>query len=293
MKEKTKGLVFNLVLYTAALGAGIAAFAAIDDVFLAEAALTLTGTLVIFAVTCVIPDTSLYDPYWSVAPPVMIIAAMIKYRLAGPNAVLTLAVVLIWSVRLTANWAITYKGLRREDWRYRIYREKLGRAGFFFVNLFGLQLVPTIAVYAGLVAAFFTVMSPGFTPLITPGLAVSVAGTVIEYIADTSIHGFLREGSGTTCDVSLWKYSRHPNYLGEITFWTGIFLSFLAVRPDIWYYGLGFLLIVAIFLFISIPMMEKHNAERRPDYAAYKERTPVLIPFRIKKAEGPDGDFQE
>ena len=62
-----------------------------------------------------------------------------------------------------------------------------------------------------------------------------------------------------------------------MTFWTGILLAFLGVCPEIWYYGLGFILIIALFLFISIPIMEKHNEERRTDYAQYKKRTSVLL----------------
>ena len=276
---KTKGLIANLALYIAAFAIGTVPFAFVDNIFLAAALFTLTATLVIFIVTCFIPDTSLYDPYWSVAPPVILIASMIKYRLFSVNAILLLAVVVIWAVRLTGNWAVTYKGLCREDWRYAMYRKKYGKFMFGVVNFVGLQYVPTIVVYAGLVGALFVIQKEGFDPLIIIGLAVMLAGVLLEFLADTSIHRFLREHKGErrTCDVSIWKYSRHPNYLGEMTFWIGIFIAFVLLWPEIWYYGLGFLLIIALFLSVSIPMMEKHNLERRPDYAEYKKRTSMLL----------------
>ena len=278
-REKRAGIFLNLLLYSVALAAGLIAFARFEELFLAEAALTLTATLVIFAVTCFVPDTSLYDPYWSVAPVAMLLAAMVRYRLWSPNAVLMFLCVCVWAVRLTGNWAVTYKGIGHEDWRYRAYRERFGKAGFFLINLVGLQMVPTIVVYFGLIGAFFVLESSGFSPWILPGLAVMLAATVLEFISDRAVHRFLRENPGTcrTCDVSVWKYSRHPNYLGEMSFWFGIFLAFVGVRPDIWYMGLGFLPIHILFLTASIPMMEKHNAERRSDYAEYQSRTSVLF----------------
>lgn len=279
MTEKTKGLLVNTVLYLAAFAVGYIPFSLIGNLFLAEAAFTAAATAVIFIVTCVYPDTSLYDPYWSVAPPVMLLLAMVKYHYWNLNAVLMLCVILVWAVRLTRNWYLTYHGLGHEDWRYAMYRQRLSKTGFFFINLVGLQYVPTIVVYAGMVGAFFVIQEPVFTIWIIPGLLIMLAGVVLEYTADTSIHQFLRDHKGEhrTCNISVWKYSRHPNYLGEMTFWTGIFIAFLGVCPGLWYYGLGFLLIILLFLFVSIPMMEKHNLERRADYAAYQERTSMLL----------------
>ena len=285
MSEKTKGLLFNLLLYAAAFAVGAIPFALIDDLLLAEAAFTATATMVIFLVTCYIPDTSLYDPYWSVAPVVMLLSAMVKYRLFSPNAILFFAAVCLWAIRLTGNWALTYKGLLHEDWRYRQYREKCSKVGFFFINFAGLQFIPTVVVYLGLVGGFGVIRTEGFSPLILIGLAVMLTGVWLELISDRAIHRFLRAhaGEGRTCDASIWRWSRHPNYLGELTFWGGIYLAYLLSGAGKWYLGLGFLAIYALFFSVSIPMMEKHNLARRADYAAYRARTSVLLPLPRKK----------
>ncbi|MBO7369050.1 MAG: DUF1295 domain-containing protein [Clostridia bacterium] len=285
MKEKTKGLLVNLLIYLLAFGVGLIPFIFTENIFLAEAYFTLSATFVIYVITFFYPDTSIYDPYWSVAPPVMLLIAMIKYGYWSMNAILLFAGVCIWALRLTINWAITYKGLGHEDWRYANFRKKHNKFVFEIINFFGLQYVPTIVVYAGLVGAFFVLESTEFAPLMLIGIAIMILGSALEYFADTAIHAFLRENKGSmrTCDVAIWKYSRHPNYLGEMTFWVGVFVAFLAVRPDIWYYGLGFLLIELLFMTVSIPMMEKHNLERRPDYVEYKEKTSMLIPLPPKK----------
>ena len=285
MSKKAAGLLINLGLYAVAFAAGLVPFIFIGNLLLAEAAFTGIATLVIYVTTCFVPDTSLYDPYWSVAPPVMLLAAMIKHGLFSANALILLCAVTVWSIRLTVNWAVTYKGLLNEDWRYRSYREKYGKLTFALINFIGLQYVPTIVVYAGLIGAFFIIQTTGFSIMLMPGIAVMLLGVALEFFSDRAIHRFLRENKGTrkTCDISVWKYSRHPNYLGEMTFWTGIFFAFLGVRPDIWYYGLGFLLIIALFLTVSIPLMEKHNMERREDYPDYKARTSVLLLLPPKK----------
>jgi steroid 5-alpha reductase family enzyme len=80
----------------------------------------------------------------------------------------------------------------------------------------------------------------------------------------------------------VWRYSRHPNYLGEASFWWGLFFIGLgADEPGKWWWtGVGALAITAMLLFASIPMMEKRQLERRPEtYAAYKARVPSPLLF--------------
>ncbi|MBR6050287.1 MAG: DUF1295 domain-containing protein [Clostridia bacterium] len=285
MNEKTKGVIIDIIVYISAFAVGAVPFMFIENIFAATAAFTATATLVVFIASCIYSDVSIYDPYWSVAPPVMLIADMIKYKLWNVNSIILLAVVIIWATRLTANWLITYKGLGREDWRYAQYREKFNAPMFHFISFVGLHFVPTIVVYAGLVGGIFAMQEEKFSIPSLIGLFVMLAAVNLENISDSAIHRFLKEHEGErrTCDVSVWKYSRHPNYLGEMSFWTGMYIFFVAIRPDIWYYGLGFLSIIALFLFVSIPMMEKHNAERRVDYAEYKAKTSMLLLLPRKK----------
>ena len=279
MTEKTKGLLYDLVLYAAAFALGLIPFHMAQKMLWAELWLTLTATAVIFLASCVHSDTSLYDPYWSVAPPVMLLAAMIRYGYRSACALIMFAAVLVWAVRLTGNWAYTFRGMRREDWRYAGYRERLAPVPFALLNLFGFQLMPTLVTYAGTVGALFVLQLDAFAPLMLAGVAVMLGGTVLELVSDISIHRFLEESPGTrlTCRRFVWKYSRHPNYLGEMLFWFGIFLAHGALDPRHWYRGLGFLPIVAVFLFASIPMMERHNAERREDYEEYRSVTSPLF----------------
>ena len=286
--EYRKGLLIDAVSYLIAFGLGMIPFVLINDVFSAAAAFTATATVVIYVFTVVYADVSIYDPYWSVAPPVIIAAVIIKYRFYNVNAFVLFGLILIWAIRLTANWLYTYKGLGHEDWRYKMYRDKYPPFLFQLISFFGLQFVPTIVVYLGLTGALFSIQQSGFSPFSAIGGAVMIFAVILELVADRAIHGFLKEhkGEGKTCRVSVWRYSRHPNYLGEMSFWSGIYIYFAALCPEIWYKGLGFLTIIVLFLFVSIPMMEKHNMSRRIDYAEYKAETSMLLllPPKKKKA---------
>ena len=280
-KEKIRGFLLDLMVY---LGAFIVAgipFRQIDDPFLATAVFTATATLIIFIVSVFLSDVSVYDPYWSVAPPAMLLANIQKYRLTNVNAVLLLILVSIWSLRLTVNWYITYKGIGCEDWRYAQYRKRLSPLPFQLISFFGLHFVPTVVVYGGMVSALYAMREERFALLSLAGVVIMLAAVALEHVSDWTIHRFLREHGQEkrTCNVSVWSRSRHPNYLGEMLFWTGMYVYFVALCPQIWYKGLGFLSIIALFLLVSIPMMEKHNLERRPDYARYRERTPMLVPL--------------
>lgn len=283
--DKTKGLIFNLAVYLGAFLIALIPFFQIQSLLFSELAFTVTATVIIYIISFLISDTSLYDPYWSVAPPVMIILAMIRWNYFFINGNLLLIAVLVWSVRLTLNWANTYKGIGHEDWRYADFRNRLKKIPFEFLNFFGFMLMPTLVTYAGLIAAFYIISDNRQSASIHFGILIMLLGVFLEHLSDKAIHEFLKNnrGSGLTCREGLWKFSRHPNYLGEMTFWTGIFISYYSISPDRWIIGLGFLLIIAVFVFASIPLMEAHNLKRRSDYAEYMQETSVLIPMPPKE----------
>jgi steroid 5-alpha reductase family enzyme len=77
----------------------------------------------------------------------------------------------------------------------------------------------------------------------------------------------------------LWRFSRHPNYFGEILFWRGLYVFGLAADPSWWWTIIGSLGITLMFFFVSLPLIEGRQAERRPDYAKYARQVSVLVPW--------------
>ncbi|MDD5017054.1 MAG: DUF1295 domain-containing protein, partial [Eubacteriales bacterium] len=75
----------------------------------------------------------------------------------------------------------------------------------------------------------------------------------------------------------LWRYSRHPNYLGEVLFWWGVWVIQMSVLPALWWTIFAPTAMTLLFLFISIPMMEKRLLASKEGYAAYKKSTSMLL----------------
>ncbi|MDP3720991.1 MAG: DUF1295 domain-containing protein [Anaerolineaceae bacterium] len=113
---------------------------------------------------------------------------------------------------------------------------------------------------------------------------ISVIGVSLETIADRQMQDFRRKNLGKSAMIreGLWKYSRHPNYLGEILMWWGVYLVCLASSPSAWMLGLGALLNTALFLFISIPLAEKRLAKYKEGFSEYQKQTRMLLPFPKK-----------
>ena len=76
---------------------------------------------------------------------------------------------------------------------------------------------------------------------------------------------------GEFLKTGVWSWSRHPNYLGEMGFWWGLWLFGVAAAPAFWWTVVGPLGITLMFVFVSLPMIETRMKERRPAYAEYAD----------------------
>jgi steroid 5-alpha reductase family enzyme len=281
---KRRSLAVVVAAYLVAGAAAWATTALLDAPPLLEAlAADVAATLVIWALSQALRNASLYDPYWSVAPPVIAIAWAAGGDGDTARAALVCGLVVAWGVRLTLNWATGWGGLGHEDWRYRKLRaDTRGRLPFWVVNLGGIQLMPTLLVFAGMLAVFPAVTkgAHGFGPLDAVAFVVTAAAIVTEATADLQLRAFTRDPAhrGAIADRGLWAVSRHPNYLGQIGFWWGLWLFALAADASWWWTVVGPLAMVALFVAVSVPMMDERSLERRPGYAEHMSAVPALIP---------------
>jgi steroid 5-alpha reductase family enzyme len=90
------------------------------------------------------------------------------------------------------------------------------------------------------------------------------------FASDSSNHG-------TTMRSGFWKFSRHPNYLGEISFWLGLFLMAVAGgNYPVWLFICP-LSMYLMFALVTCKMMDDRSLERRSDYAEYMQKTSQLF----------------
>jgi steroid 5-alpha reductase family enzyme len=263
-----------------------ASLVGISSPYLALAVGYALATVVIFATSCITGNGSMFDAYWSVIPPVGAVwLATQASGVDGTRTALVLVVVMVWGVRLTANWARGWPGLHHEDWRYldMYAKAKVPRA---VVSLLGVHLFPTVQLWLGSLPLVVALARTGNAvgPLDLVATVVGVGGALLELIADEQMRAFAKvKQPGQVMDRGLWRYSRHPNYLGEIMFWLSLYLFALAVGVGYWWTGIGVVAMVAMFLGASIPMLDDRSSARRPEFAEYRRRTSALIPRPPKR----------
>ncbi|MFT4199808.1 DUF1295 domain-containing protein [Gordonia sp. (in: high G+C Gram-positive bacteria)] len=249
------------------------------------------ATLLIFVASRLHANSSFYDAYWSVLPPYLALYWWIAggQGIGDVRAWLILIVIVLWAVRLTGNWVYSFPGLHHEDWRYPMIRQQAGRHGTA-ADLVAIHLIPTFQVFLGLLPVYVALVRParGIGWLDWLALVVGLGAVALELVADTQMHRFVRTRQpGQVMDQGLWGRSRHPNYLGEIGFWFSLALFGISASPhDWWWLPVGTLLMIAMFLGASIPMMEKRSLERRPTYQDVIDRVPKLVPGVRRRTSG-------
>ena len=244
------------------------------------AAADVAATLVIFAFARAHDNSSFYDAYWSVAPPLLLAFWWWVYGGFDVRVAVAALLVLLWAIRLTHNWARGWQGLSHIDWRYVDLK---ANTGFFYplVDLFGIQLLPTVLVFVGCLPLWLMLRAEAtaFGALDLVWIVVGYGALWLEYRADNVLRDFRLDPAnrGQVLRHDVWGWCRHPNYVGELGFWLALGLAGLTATGE-WLNGLGFLLMLALFLGISIPMIDKRQLANKPDYVAYKRDVPALIP---------------
>ena len=128
-KSKATALLWCFLAYAVA---GIAAYLFAGTVWwgsrhplaLAFAA-DIVGTVIIFIFSVIFNNSSLYDPYWSVAPVGIALVMILHPMSLGGGEIRTVilfALIVVWGVRLTGNFLVGWSGIDHEDWRCRYTR---------------------------------------------------------------------------------------------------------------------------------------------------------------------------
>lgn len=184
------------------------------------------------------------------------------------GSLILLIAVLIWAIRLGGFLFIRIRKQKKDD-RFDTMRNS-------FFKFLGFWLLQGITVWIVLIPA---ILFEG--NYYVAGLAIWFIGLLIESFADAQKFAFKKnvKNKSEFIQSGLWKYSRHPNYFGEILCWIGIY-----VFAGVWLWGLiSPLYIILLLLFVSgIPLLEK-KADKKwgkdKDYQKYKKETSILIPW--------------
>ncbi|MDB3899656.1 DUF1295 domain-containing protein [Luminiphilus sp.] len=283
---KLTGLLHIIFAYIVTLGVAWGALEVLDEsplwnMFWAD----IAATVAIFVFSRLYKNSSFYDAYWSVIPPLMALYWTMAATAQGIDMTrvwLVVILVWLWGVRLTANWATFWPGLEHEDWRYGPIKTNAGKwnalADFSAIHLF-----PTVIVFAACLPIYAAVAMDArpLNALDYLAAAVTLIAILIELVSDIQLHRFLTHRKpGEIMKTGLWALSRHPNYFGEWLFWAGLALFGLAAVPSAcWWVLPGAIAMLVMFLVASIPMIDKRSVERRPEYQAHMARVSGFVPW--------------
>jgi len=203
---------------------------------------------------------------------------------SGTRGILVGSLVSVWGLRL--GWHIHARNRgKAEDYRYLAWRREWGR-WFYLRSYAQVYLLQGVLLFliALPVLIINRVEGKTFGFLNGIGVCVWLFGFLFESVGDAELARFVNDplNRGKIMQSGLWRYTRHPNYFGEVAQWWGIWLAALGV-PGSWFAIIGPLTISILILKVSgIPMLEKKMAEN-PDFAEYKRRTSVFLPWFPKR----------
>ncbi|MEM7666222.1 MAG: DUF1295 domain-containing protein [Pseudomonadota bacterium] len=198
------------------------------------------------------------------------------------RAIVIAAMVAIWCIRLGTFLYIRIKAKGGSDSRF----EKIKKRPTRFLAAWTLQALWVILTASAAIIAITTTERAPIGAFFWVGAAIWAAGITIEAVADAQKSKFKADPSneGDFIDVGLWKWSRHPNYFGEITLWTGILIMAIPVLSGVsWLAVISPIFVALLLTKISGINLQEEQAKERwgddPEYQKYRENTPVLIPM--------------
>lgn len=244
--------------------------------------------IVLWAISIALKDPSFVDAWWALGVVVLVGATYAQLPAHTPHAVALCVLGAAWGLRLGLYllWRWRKHGADR---RYAKLAEQaqqrgLGFAAFSLLWVFApqwlLQFVMALPVMLGQLGA-----PRDLGALAMAGVAIAAFGILYEAIADAQLAAFKANAanSGKLMDRGLWRYSRHPNYFGEMCAWCGMYAIACETPLGVWSLPGPLLLTFLLTRVSGAPTTEPHLKQTRSGYEAYKARTSAFIPLPPKR----------
>lgn len=244
--------------------------------YLESALVLLVFMLLVFLVAIVRRDNSIADVAWGIG--FIILAWWMHFFHRHPFSLPVAAMVSIWGVRLALYLLQRNLASGREDWRYTSWRRQW--EGKVILNsLFRVFLLQGFLLWIIAFPIFQQSTIATVTGLQIAGILLWTVGFLWEAVADWQLAHFKKQpgNKGKIMNRGLWRFSRHPNYFGEILVWWG--LAFFVLPYGNWWACLASPLTITWLLasVSGVPLLESKYAEN-PDFQHYRQTTNALIP---------------
>jgi steroid 5-alpha reductase family enzyme len=233
-----------------------------------------------FIVSLIKRRNDVADVFWGIGFILVAWTAFFASRNFNYHSILVNLLVTIWGVRLALHISLRNRG-KGEDFRYKAWRESWGKT-FFIRSYFQVFILQGFLLFLiSIPIVFVNARNIEFNLFSVVGIIIWTIGFAFEAIGDYQLLQFTKNpaNKGKIIQNGLWKYTRHPNYFGEVTLWWGIFCFALP-------FGFSTILspitITLLILFVSgIPMLER-KYENNAEFTEYKKRTSAFFPMPSK-----------
>jgi steroid 5-alpha reductase family enzyme len=254
-----------------------------EFILYSSAAIFLYMTCV-FVLALLKKDNSIVDVAWGTG---FLLVALLTFFMDSAftfRSALVTGLVIFWGSRLALHIYFRNRG-KGEDFRYAKWRKEWGKT-FVWRSYFQIFMLQGLLL---LIIAYPIILvnqseEGGFTALDIAGMAVWMVGFFFEAVGDYQLRAFKKnpENRGKIISRGLWRYTRHPNYFGEVTCWWGIFLIALSIEWG-WTAVISPLAITFLLLRVSgVTMLEK-KYEGNQAYEEYARKTSPFIPWFPKR----------
>ncbi len=240
-----------------------------------------------YLVSLVIKRQDIADVLWGAGCIVIVLTSLSTVQSVTLRALVMSFLVIVWGGRLSTRIFLKNRG-KPEDFRYRKWREEWGRS-FAMRSYFQVFILQGILMFVILTPVLYVIAKQyeeGIFFLDVLGALIWLTGFIIESVADYQLDSFKHKkyNRGQIIQTGLWRYSRHPNYFGEVLMWWGLYCMALSV-PGGWYTIVGPVAITFLILKVSgIPLIEEHYRNNEK-YQEYSKRTSSFIPMPPGKKE--------
>ncbi len=232
-----------------------------------------------FVISLLIKRNDIADIAWGLGFISVVIFLFITQAQTLQSSIVYLLTI-IWGIRLAIHIGVRTKG-KPEDFRYKKWRDEWGK---YFVLRSYLQVYLLQGFFMWIISVPIIVVSMAKNQPISPfmfvGLIIWLIGFAFESIGDYQLMQFIKhkQNKSDIMQTGLWKYTRHPNYFGEVLVWWGIFIMVLPLQYGIWAI-ISPITISFLLLYVSgIPMLEAKYKDHQA-FQDYKKRTSAFFPM--------------
>jgi len=255
-----------------------------------NASVSVACFAILWGIGVALKDVTFVDAWWAFGMLVLAVSSYVVTWPASPHKFALVCLTAAWALRLGFHLLVRW----RTQGKDRRYVTMLGKAerdrgwGFaraslllVFATQAPLQFIVALPVQLGQIAADDSRLGP----VGLAGVALSCVGLFFEALGDWQLARFKADpaNKGQVMDRGLWRYTRHPNYFGDVCVWWGLFLIALETRYGIWSLPGPLLLTFLLTRWSGVPTVEGRLRRTRPAYEAYVARTSGFIPWFPKK----------